>query len=323
MARPLRLEYEGALYHVTSRGNERGKIFFTESDSRKFLDYVRGAVRKYGIIIHGYVLMTNHYHLLLETPQANLSKAMHHLNGAYTTYINIKRKRSGHLFQGRYKAIIVDRDSYLGELSRYIHLNPVRANLVSKPEEYPYSSYRAYVSGKGDDLVTTDLVFGLVGGGRVDARKRYRVFVEAGLGRELENPADKVYGGMILGKAEFIKETLKRLKGEHAGKTEISHRRALQWAGIGDEILDLVAKSYRVTRDDIAQWRHREAKKVAIYLMKKHTALTNGEIGARLGGLSYPAVAKAFTRLEEEIQENGRLRPIISRLESRMSNVKG
>ncbi len=121
--RPLRIEYEGALYHVTARGNEKRKIYFTKTDYEKFLQYIAEAEKRYGLLLHCYVLMTNHYHLVIETPMANLSKAMHCINGSYTTYINSKRKRSGHLFQGRYKAILVAKDNNLMELSRYIHLS--------------------------------------------------------------------------------------------------------------------------------------------------------------------------------------------------------
>lgn len=123
MARPLRIEYDGAIYHVTARGNERSKIFFSKRDYQKFKEYISAAKSKYVFDLHAYVLMTNHYHLIIETPYGNLGKIMHYLNGSYTTYINTKRKRSGHLFQGRYKAILIDKDSYLLELSRYLHMN--------------------------------------------------------------------------------------------------------------------------------------------------------------------------------------------------------
>lgn len=113
MARQLRIEFEGAVYHVTSRGNERKNIFFSKTDYKKFLEYLAEAKNKLNINVHCYVLMSNHYHLILETPEANLSKAMHYINGPYTTYINVNRKRSGHLFQGRYKSIMVERDNYL------------------------------------------------------------------------------------------------------------------------------------------------------------------------------------------------------------------
>ncbi len=114
MARPLRIEYPGAFYHVTSRGNERKDIFKTDSDREKFLSYLESATDRYKAAIHVYCLMSNHYHILLETPSGNLSQIMRHINGAYTTYFNVKRKRSGHLFQGRYKAIVTDADEYAG-----------------------------------------------------------------------------------------------------------------------------------------------------------------------------------------------------------------
>jgi len=127
MARPLRIAYPGAFYHVTSRGNEQKDVFKSQRDREKFLDYLATATERYGAVIHVYCLMSNHYHLLLETPAGNLSQIMRHINGAYTTYFNIKRKRSGHLFQGRFKAILVEADEYATELSRFIHLNPIRA----------------------------------------------------------------------------------------------------------------------------------------------------------------------------------------------------
>ncbi len=154
MARPLRIEYEGAFYHITSRGNDRQDIFFSKVDYEKFKEYLDKSQEKYGYSLHCYILMTNHYHLLIETPNANMSKIMHYINGSYTNYINRKRRKHGHLFQGRYKAILVDRDSYLLELSRYIHLNPVRAGMVEKPENYPYGSYCDYIrKNKDEDLV--------------------------------------------------------------------------------------------------------------------------------------------------------------------------
>ena len=136
MARPLRIEYPGALYHVTSRGNEQKDVFKSQRDREKFLSYVESAVVRYGAVVHIWCLMSNHYHLLLETPSGNLSQIMRHINGAYTTYFNVKRKRAGHLFQGRYKAILVEVDAYALELLRYVHLNPVRAGMVAKPEDH-------------------------------------------------------------------------------------------------------------------------------------------------------------------------------------------
>ena len=130
MARPLRIAFPGAFYHVTARGNERKAVFKSIRDRQKFIEYLETATERYNAVIHAYCLMDNHYHLLLETPSGNLPQIMQHINGAYTTYFNLKRVRAGHLFQGRYKAILVEMDEYAKELSRYIHLNPVRAKLA-------------------------------------------------------------------------------------------------------------------------------------------------------------------------------------------------
>lgn len=143
MARTLRLEFEGALYHITSRGNRRETIYETPDDRERFLEILGGVREKYNWLCHAYCLMGNHYHLLIETPEANLSKGMRQLNGVYTQCFNKAHARVGHVFQGRYKAILVEKETYLLELARYIVLNPVRAGMVSSPSEWPWSSYRA------------------------------------------------------------------------------------------------------------------------------------------------------------------------------------
>jgi putative transposase len=144
MSRQLRVEYRGAFYHVTARGNERKEIFKSRQDYQRFLSCLKSATEKYLAVIHTYCIMTNHYRLLLQTPLGNLSQIMHHINASYTIYFNLKRKRSGHLLQGRYKAIVVDADSYACELSRYIHLNPVPAGMVVDPADHEWTSYHGY-----------------------------------------------------------------------------------------------------------------------------------------------------------------------------------
>ncbi|MFQ5903814.1 MAG: transposase [Candidatus Binatia bacterium] len=146
MGRPLRIEYPGALYHITSRGIERRRIFLGNSDRVKFLEILEDYHERYGILIHSYVLMDNHYHLVLETPRGNLLKVMHGINGGYTGYFNRRYGRAGHLFQGRYKGILVDKNPYLLQLSRYVHLNPVTAEIVEGPGTYRWSSYGGYIS---------------------------------------------------------------------------------------------------------------------------------------------------------------------------------
>ena len=145
MTRPLRIEYTGAHYHVTSRGNERKAIFRDDTDREKFLELSGRAVEQSGIRVHAYVLMSNHYHLLIETPRGGLNRALRYLNGVYTQVFNRRHKRVGHLFQGRYKAILVEKDAYLLELSRYIHLNPWRVNRGTDPIKYRWSSLGPYL----------------------------------------------------------------------------------------------------------------------------------------------------------------------------------
>ncbi len=205
MARPLRITFPGAFYHVTSRGNEQKAIFKSKRDREKFLEYLQSATEHYNSLIHTFCLMGNHYHLLLETPSANLPQIMRHINGAYTAYFNAKRARRGHLFQGRYKAILVDKDSYAKALSRYIHLNPVRAGMVKTPGAYPWSSYNAYI-GKSEvhEWLQRDFILAYFGKNAATAQKRYRQFVRALVGHEYESPLAVAKGTLVLGPAEFV-----------------------------------------------------------------------------------------------------------------------
>ena len=321
MARPLRIAFEGAFYHVAARGNERKKIFLSPRDYDKFLSYLMEAVEKYGAILHAFVLMANHYHLIVETPKANLSAFMHSLNSAYTTYFNIKRKRAGHLFQGRYKALLIDVDNYLLELSRYIHLNPVRAGITEKPEEYRYSSYRAYIFPKEETLIFRELLWSRVAREREGGPRSYRKFVENGLREMPGNPFEKVYGGVILGGKRFIKEVLQRLDGQGFQKREISHRRALRSTTAIDEIVDLVCKQFKVSKERVQS--SFPYKGYAVYLSRKHTPLSNTEIGSYFGGISYSAVTKIGTRIKERMRKDRKLGEEMMKLEEDLSRVKG
>ena len=204
MARPLRLEFAGAVYHLTSRGNARQKVFFTDDDRQLFLDTLAQVVSRYGWICHGYCLMANHYHLLVETPKANLSIGMRQLNGIYTQSFNRQHKRVGHLFQGRFKAILVEKESYLLELSRYIVLNPVRVKGEAEMGAWKWSSYRATAGlASVPEFLSIDWLLEQFGRNRLSAQKRYRAFVREGL----ENrPWEELKGQIYLGSEEFIEQ---------------------------------------------------------------------------------------------------------------------
>jgi putative transposase len=322
MARPLRIEYEGAFYHVTSRGNERRKIFFGNSDYEKFKAYLRDARDKHGYLLHSYALMSNHYHLLIETPKANMSQVMHFINGSYTNYINRRRERSGHLFQGRYKAILVERDRYLLELSRYIHLNPVRAGLVKKPEEYPHSSYGALIDNGKENLVYRDLIWEMISKATESGAKRYKAFVEEGIGKSLGSPLKDVYGGAILGGKTFIKEALGRLRDEIFEKGEVSHRRKLRALYGPGNVIQGICEHFKITSEEFMGKRGKY-RKMAIYLVKKFTGLTNWQIGGLFGGLTYSAVAKAYERFSLKLAEDVALRKEIESICRELSKVKG
>ncbi|HPC73842.1 MAG TPA: transposase [Syntrophales bacterium] len=205
MARPLRLEFEGALYHVISRGNARQKIFRADTDYQQFLRILGGVVERFTWLIHAYCLLDNHYHLLVETPHANLSAGMRQLNGTYAQYFSRRHNRPGHLFQGRFKAYVVDRDSYLSELSRYIALNPVRAGLAASPGKWKWSSYRKTAGlDKGMPFLHTEKILANFSTLPEEAQKLYLAFVADGL--ESDDPLKNAKGGILLGSDDFVSQ---------------------------------------------------------------------------------------------------------------------
>ncbi len=173
MARPLRIEYPGAVYHVTSRGNEKKPIFKDDDDRASFLSILARVNKRYNWLCHAYCLMDNHYHLLLETPEGNLALGMRQLNGVYTQTFNKRHNRAGHLLQGRYKGILVQKDSHLLDVSRYVVLNPVRARMVETPDTWKWSSYRATAGKSGPHAcLTIDLDTRSIQQAAIQGRKR-------------------------------------------------------------------------------------------------------------------------------------------------------
>ncbi len=320
----MRIEYVGAFYHVTSRGNERKEIFGGPKDYERFKHYLREAQDKYDFVLHGYVLMTNHYHLILETNKPNLHQIMHYLNGSYTTYFNRLNGRSGHLFQGRYKGIVIDVDNYLLELSRYLHLNPVRGGMVKRPEEYAYSSYRSFIGlgRKREGIVSRDRIWGMISGDERRAAQKYRRYVEEGMKKESRNPLKTLYGGAILGSKDFVKELLEKGEVKNPESKDISCRRQLKATkGIEDLILD-VSSYFNVQPSKVLEEKG-AIRDIAIYFGKKYTGLTNREIGERFGGLSYSGVTRVSQRFQGKMAKNTTLRRQVEQIDDRISNVKG
>lgn len=227
MARPLRIEFPGALYHVTSRGDRKEDIYLNDSDRRDFLTILCQVQDRFNWILHAYCLMDNHYHLMIETPDGNLSRGMRQLNGVYTQTFNRRHNMVGHVFQGRYGAILVEKDSHLLELARYIVLNPVRAGMFGTAREWPWSSYRDTAGHRTPpDWLTVDWILSEFGKRRSSAMETYRQFV--GEGKNQASPWEQLRNQVVLGSDSFISEMQARIEGDKdLSEIPKSQRRAL------------------------------------------------------------------------------------------------
>ena len=283
MSRPLRMAFPGALYHVTSRGNARLAIYHDAEGRHLFLKTLQDVVTRYHWLCHAYCLMDNHYHLLIETPDGNLSDGMRQLNGLYTQGFHRRYGTVGHVFQGRFKAILVERESYLLELCRYIVLNPVRTATVSRPEQYRWSSYRATAGiEKAPVLLARDWVLAQFGTQQDRAERKYREFVKAGI--DAPSPWEHLQGQLILGSEEFL-ASVKPLLGEIAHVKEVP--RAQRFAHRPE-----LAKALPVGKIDQKDTRHRLIREA--HFMHGYT-LT--EIARHLG-VHYTTISKIVNRQE-------------------------
>ncbi|MDX1764607.1 MAG: transposase [bacterium] len=313
MARPLRIEYPGAFYHVISRGNARQKIFVSDGDKHKFLSLLETGVAQFGYRIHVYCLMDNHYHLLMETANANLSKILHRLNSGYSTFFSRKYHRSGHLLQGRAKVLLVDKDAYALELSRYIHLNPVKAGVVKRPEVYRWSSCKSYFKKLPlPDFLETSFLLGQLDKREAPAREAMRAFVEVGRTGRLPNPFKDLKGGVILGDDAFVQWVDSQfLKGRKKDR-DLPGLRELKRLDLG-EIRDMAEHGF--------QSNLKVARKAGIYLCRKFSERTLAEIGEFFGGIGVSAVSETFRRLEVQRQQDKHLDRQLSRIEKKIKNV--
>lgn len=315
MGRPLRIEYPGALYHVTSRGNEKKNIFLDKADRDKFLQILQEYHTRHGMVIHAYVLMDNHYHLLLETPRGNLLKVMHGINSRYTGYFNRKYQRVGHLFQGRYRALLVEKDQYLLSLSRYIHLNPMRAGIARRPEEYPYSSYGAYIGRRSrEDWMQYDPVLSQFGRNRKGAEENYRKYVSEA-DQENENPLRDLFGQTILGGEAFLEHVKDLCKGEALDSEVIARMEYTRYPSLR-EIVMKVATVFGIGEERILAGESKPARDVALYLIHRYSGLSNREIGRIFGGVHSSSVSQTVRRLKVKMRAHKELEKTVQEIES-------
>lgn len=316
MARPWRIQYEGAVYHVMSRGVARGDIFSIEEDYCRFLKYLEMAVEKFRLEIFAFVLMRNHYHLFLRTKEVNLSKAMQWLQTCYSIYYNIRHNRSGHVFQGRYKSILVGDESYWQSLSLYIHLNPIRAKVVEDLNKYRWSSYSDYIGKKAHKWVLCEEILKEFGKNRDMARRSYRELIMEVCGKEKKFLGEVKYG-LILGNEGFINWVQNRfIDKDSRWDEELPQKRMVSNNGIIDRVLDEVGNVFGVDRDKILK-RNRRVQEIGrdagMYILKMYTGLDNKKIG-EVFGVSLSAVTKASGRLREEMAVDSRLKNRVNRI---------
>jgi REP-associated tyrosine transposase len=314
MARPLRLEFPGALYHVISRGNERAPIFVDDLDRADFLDLLGSVVVKEVFHLHAYCLVGNHYHLLLETPAGQLSRGMHRLNARYAQRFNRRHERCGHLFEGRFKAIIVERQPHLLELQRYIVLNPVRARLVDKAEDWRWSSYRA-TSGLvlAPPWLQTAWTLSQFGRTATEGRRAFVEFVEAGV----QHPpaTGPLRNQLFMGGEDFLAK-MKDLVVRKSPDTEIPLIQRTPSTPDLAEIEKAVSRGWNVPIPELRRRRGGPAKLAAIYLARKLTHLPAREI-AEAFGVGRGRVANVVAEID-----GGKHRQLQDRLAGLMANIR-
>lgn len=288
MSRAVRIEFPGAFYHVMARGVARMPTFLDDDDRRRFLLILGHLVERGVLEIYAYCLMPNHYHLLLRTPRAGLARWMRHVNGDYVRGFNLRHRRVGHLWQGRYKAILVEDAPYLKECSRYIHLNPNRARLTRPAERYRWSSYRNYVGGPAVvPWVETKTVLREFG----DDRAGYRAYVEAGRGEKQVSPFERAVAGLALGGEQFILR-MRKLAAKMRDTGEQPSLRAL--AREGKALPEQVEAAVATAFPDVGPARK---TRLLLYAQRVHSGLGPVAIGRRYGR-RHSAVRMAVLDLE-------------------------
>jgi len=328
MARPLRVEYEGAVYHVAVRGNERQAIFRDDADREYFVRVLAESVGSFEVRLYLYCLMSNHVHLVLETPRANLGRFMHRLQTAYTVHFNRRHRRVGHLVQGRYGAWLVERDAYLLRLSRYVHLNPVfvpsvrsrpLAERVSLLRQYPWSSYRSYLRPRGRlAFVDHGPILAMVAPGRSGQAGAYRRFVEAGIAEiDAAFLEVKTASRLCLGSPQFrerVRTWYEDLLHGQARPEDAAFRRAGRRVS-AERILDIVCRELEVPREELLT-RRRDClpRAVAARMLCDWGALTQRQAADVLGLGSGAAVSLQLRRLADELPSNAPLRTRVDRI---------
>jgi len=310
MTRKPRLEVEGGLYHILTRGNNRRRIFGDNNDYQKMLRLLAVQKVKLPFFLYAYCLMPNHIHLLMERREDAIARVMHRLLGGYARYYNRKNGRVGHLFQSRYKGILCQTDQYLAELVRYIHLNPVRARIVRTPEAYRYSSHRAYLGLEEPWLVDIEPVLRHFGGTKKAARERFELFVKAGIKVGHREELYAAEEGRILGSEEFVSETKKRV-GEipRGARPQVKNRSVPNLEGL----IKAAAKASRLTPEQICSRSKRSQivmSKEAMIFVAHELGASNTEV-AKLMGADGSLVSRRLDAAKSKMKDSSELQKLV------------
>lgn len=315
MARPLRIEYPNAWYHIMSRGRRSEDIFLGTMDYEMFIDLLRESCTMWNLRIVAYCLMPNHYHLLVQTPEGNIARCMRHINGVYTQRFNRTHSCDGQLFRGRYKSILVDGDSYLLELVRYIHRNPIKAGLVDKLSGYPWSSHIGYISvAKKWDWLHKEFVFSLLTADRQHWLIDYRKFVSATCEEEISGVLHKKKWPSVLGPESFVDW----VKGKYyrlGPNPDVPQAKEL--APSAETIVTAVCNYYHVGINDIDRSRRgyfNEPRNVAVFLVRKLRGDSLKVIGQRFGMEKYSSVSSIIDRMRGRMRLDRKLAHRVDRV---------
>lgn len=304
MARPLRLEFPGAVYHITARGDRREAIFLDDEDRQRFIHLLGSEVGQQRWLLYAYCLMDNHYHLLLETPEPNLARGMRRLNGVYTQAFNRRHGLVGHVLQGRYKSILVDRDAYLLELCRYVVLNPIRAGIGDDPAAWSWSSYRATAGEmSAPQWLDTTRVLGLFHPEQTAARRAYSRFVAQGRG--LPSPWANLSGQIYLGGEAFLERMQRLADTQPPDNIPLGQRTP---ARIEPQMLiHAVAQTYGISAERVLHRTNASPFKLVVYLLRRAANLSLKEV-AGMASISPSRISQIQAEVEVcgELGEQGR-----------------
>ena len=306
MARPLRIEYPGAWYHVLNRGRKQEKTFFSESDYHLFFQILGECARLFNIEIHAYSLMPNHYHLLIRTPLGNLSRGMRHLNGVYAQKINRKYNSEGSLFRGRFKSILIEKETYLDELIRYIHRNPYRAKLEKEIGQHKWTSHSAYMKKlkRPSWLITKDVLMRF-GAHEKEAMLYLNAFVKKEVPKELYAVLNRAKCPAILGGEAFKSEVREKLRGKKIEEREVPQYKESMRTLSADEAVGIIEN--KIGKKGIfAQKKNRRyasKRKAIVYVFRQYLYIPSRDICTALGEISYAALSKQFHSATGEIEK--------------------